>query len=397
MDYRQIQTRLNILDFLIIGGLTGGSYLGMVLRETGMSSMMLGTVLSINSLVALITPPFFGVIADKIGSPRKTMCITLAATCLVWLGIPFTMPVKIAAFPLVAVFVVIGAWVRSPVGSLTDSYLMEVQTSDSRIQYSAARKYGSLGYAIIALLSTPVMAALGVGSMFFLPLLILGPVILISRQVGDRRPARVGGGDGKNRLQLGRVFKSYYLVCHILCLMVVWMPFMLHGTLTPYLLADIGADSSLQGIAFGIRAFMEFPSFLLVPYLMRKYDPQKLLPICFCWYALECVVFSMISGVWGLYLTMACSGTVYAWIIGINVNYVHSLAPRGIESTVVTVNAAAMSLAGMLGNLLAGALVDGVGIRMTYVVVAAMVVLACGLMYYLAHRGRKKRIPLTVD
>ncbi|PWL44051.1 MFS transporter [Christensenella sp. MSJ-20] len=399
MNYKQVQTRLNILDFLIVGGLTGGSYLGMVLRAAGLSSMALGTVLSINSLMALLTPPLFGMIADKIGSPRKTMCITLALTCLVWLGIPLTLNVKIATFPVVVVFVICGAWVRSPVNSLTDSYLMQVQTADSRIVYSRARKYGSLGYAIIALLSTPLMAALGVGVMFYVPLLILGPVIVITRQVGDVKPkdAPDSGQGAKHKLQIGRAFKSYYLVCHIICLMVVWMPFMLHGTLVPFLLEAIHADSSLQGIAFGIRAFMEFPSFMLVPFLLRKYNPQKLLPLCFSYYAVECLVLAMTQQVWALYAIMVCSGTVFAMIIGVNINYVHSLAPRGLESTVVTVNAAAQSLAGVLGNLLAGALVDSVGIRMTYLIIAAMVVLASLMMYFLAGHGRKKGIPLNAE
>jgi PPP family 3-phenylpropionic acid transporter len=399
MNYKQIQTRLNILDFLIVGGLTGGSYLGMVLRTTGLSSMALGTVLSINSLMALITPPLFGMVADKIGSPRKTMCVMLALTCLVWLGIPITLNIKIATFPLVVVFVICGAWVRSPVGSLTDSYLMQVQAADSRIVYSRARKYGSLGYAIIALLSTPLMAALGVGVMFYIPLLILGPVILLTRQVGDFKPkeAAVHPGETKHKLQIGRAFKSYYLVCHILCLMVVWMPFMLHGTLVPYLLGEINADSSLQGIAFGIRAFMEFPSFMLVPFLLRKYNPQKLLPLCFSYYAFECLVLAMTHQVWALYAIMVCSGTVFAMIIGVNINYVHSLAPRGLESTVVTVNAAAQSLAGVLGNLLAGALVDSMGIRMTYIIIAVMVVLASLMMYFFARYGQKKGIPLKAE
>ena len=105
----------------------------------------------------------------------------------------------------------------------------------------------------------------------------------------------------------------------------------------------------------------------------------------------------MTQQVWALYAIMVCSGTVFAMIIGVNINYVHSLAPRGLESTVVTVNAAAQSLAGVLGNLLAGALVDSVGIRMTYLIIAAMVVLASLMMYCLAGHGRKKVIPLNAE
>ena len=105
----------------------------------------------------------------------------------------------------------------------------------------------------------------------------------------------------------------------------------------------------------------------------------------------------MTQQVWALYAIMVCSGTVFAMIIGVNINYVHRLAPRGLESTVVTVNAAAQSLAGVLGNLLAGALVDSVGIRMTYLIIAAMVVLASLMMYFLAGHGRKKGIPLNAE
>ncbi|MDL2225314.1 MFS transporter [Eubacteriales bacterium OttesenSCG-928-M02] len=394
MEYKKTQLRLNGLEFLVLAATSASSYLSVVLRGTGMTGTTVGMILSINAMIGMIAPPVFGLISDKIGSPRKTLAIAMVATATLWLGVPATMRIYLSGFPVVVGFILVGSFFRTPVGSLLDSWLMQVQEADSRISYAHARKYGSLGFAVMSMISTSIVANFGVGAAFFSMPILLIPILLLIRQIGDpdTEVAEQAQPEAREKLQVSRVFKNYYLMTHFLCLMVVWMPFMLHSLLLPELIGDIGKDRSLLGSVVGLRALMEVPAFMLVPYMLRRFDSRVVIPIGFLWYVLEYALLYFTRGLVPLYLIMMMSGTVFAIIVGVNMSYVHGLAPRGLKATVVTMNGAAMSLSGILANALGGKLLDTVGVRNTFLIVAGMVLVAVCLMVLFQYIGKKRNI-----
>ena len=86
------------------------------------------------------------------------------------------------------------------------------------------------------------------------------------------------------------------------------------------------------------------------------------------------------------------SGMVYAIMLSSSISYVHSMAPPGLNATVVTMNGAVMNLSSILGHLLVGALISGVGIRMCYTIIGAMTAFAAGMMVLFLLFGKKKQI-----
>ena len=398
LEYKKTQLRLNLLEFLVLASTSAASYLAMILGDSGLDSGQVGIILSINAFIGMVAPPVFGFIADKIGSPRKALSITLIMTAILWTGIPLSVGVKLGTFPLVVLFVLLGSLSRTPIGSLLDSWIMQVQESDPRILYARARKYGSLGFSVMAIVSTPIVAQFGEGAAFFTMPILLLPILFLARQVGDPSPQKAelpAGGDAVSKpkgLQISRIFKNYYLMTHFLCLMVTWMPFMLHSFLLPKLIADIGQNTSLLGTVVGIRALMEVPAFMLVPFLCRKFNPRIFIPLGFLWYVVEYLLLSVTRSIVPLYLIMMMSGTIFAFIVGVNMNYIHGLAPQGLKATVVTMNGAAMSLCGIVANPLAGYLLKAVGIRPSFTIIAGMVFLVVCLMALFQYIGKKRNI-----
>ena len=388
-EYRKTQIRLDLIEFCVLAGLSAGSYMGVVLRASGMDSLSVGTIMSANALIGLLMPPMFGMLSDKVGSPRKTMMVLLCATTLIWIGIPMTASVRIASIPLVVVFLLVGAVCQMPCGSLLDSWLMQIQESDPRIVYAHARKYGSLGFSLMAIAATFITGNFGPASIYLIMIAFLPIIYVLSKRVGDPAPIARSEEDA-HRLQLGRLFKNRDLMTHFLSLIIFWMPFALHNTLLPYLITDIGASPSLHGTVIGVRAFMEVPAFLLVPYFLRRFQPRALLPIAFLWYAIECVALSLSHSIPMLYLIMACSGSVFAVIVGVNIAYVHGLAPAGLKATAVTMNGAMMSCAGILGNLLSGYLVDRIGVRSCLLILCAMVLAVVALRVVMLVIGTRR-------
>ena len=115
----------------------------------------------------LIASAAVGMLADKIGV-RKTFCIALTGASIVWFFVPLSVGVKLGTLPLTVVLLLSGTFFRASHESLMDSWLMKIQDSEPSFNYSNTRKYGSLGYAAMAALSTPLAALLGTGAVFWL-------------------------------------------------------------------------------------------------------------------------------------------------------------------------------------------------------------------------------------
>ncbi|QWT55887.1 MFS transporter [Christensenella sp. MSJ-20] len=397
MEYKVTQRRLNLVEFLYMGSMIGSSYIAMILKNSGMDSVTVGSIQSALACIGMIAPPIAGMIADKIGSVRKTFTVAFTITAIFWLIIPISASIKIAGIPLMVFLLFVDAWSRLPVGSLMDSWLMEVQEAEPRIVYAHARKYGSLGYAFFSLISSLVVAWIAPQYIFyFLPICAI-PVLLLCRRIGQTEataaPAAAPKRDEpKQKLQVGRVFKKYYIMTYFACAIIVWMPFMCSYTMLPYLITDMGADNSMMGIVIGLRALMEVPAFMLVPIIGRRYSSKVVLPLCFAYYAIEQILCALIGGVWLLTGLLMISGMVYAIMLSNSISYVHSMAPPGLNATVVTMNGAVMNLSSILGHLLVGALISGVGIRMCYTIIGAMTAFAAGMMVLFLLFGKKKQI-----
>ncbi|MBE5780709.1 MAG: MFS transporter [Clostridiales bacterium] len=393
MDYKVKQRQLNMVEFLYMGSMIGSSYIAMILKGQGMDSVTVGSIQSALALIGLIAPPIAGMLADKMGSVRKMFVITFTVTAIFWLAMPTTAAIKLAGVPLMVFVLFVEAWIRLPIGSLMDGWLMDVQEKDNRIVYSAARKYGSLGYAIFSFLSSYVVAIVAPEYIYyFMPLCAL-PVLWLCKQLGD-------GGDvpkvkqQKEKLQIGRIFKKYYIMTYFLCSIVVWMPFMVSYTLLPYLISDMGGADTVMGIAIGLRALMEVPAYMLVPMISKRLSPRIVLPLCFAYYAVEQLLCSFLGGTTILIALLMVSGMVYAVMQATTVGYVHSMAPKGLGATVVTMNGAVMSLSSILGNLLCGVLIAAVGIRMCYVIIGGMTAVFAALFVLFLLIGKKKKIAL---
>ncbi|MDL2225313.1 MFS transporter [Eubacteriales bacterium OttesenSCG-928-M02] len=396
-EHKKTQLRINLLEFFYFAGTFAGSFFPTVLKTSGMDSVAVATVMSINASIGFVSPAIFALIADKIGSPRKTFFFTLVTTSILWLGIPISMNIKAGTFPVLVLFVLMGSFFRMPTGGLLDSWILQIQAARPKVIYAHARKYGSLGYAVMSMLSTLIVRWWGVGAIFYILILLVPLILFLGTKVGDP-PAKEGlatapAGE-RNKLELGRIFKNYSIITHVLCLVVTWMPFTLSYMMLPYLADAIGQDSSILGTLFGVRALIEVPAFMLVPLLARKFKPQMILPVCFGYYVVEEFLLAGTHTMGMLITIMMVSGLIYGIAVGTNINYVHSLAPPGLKTTVVTINAAANSAANIIGNQIVGQVIKHAGIRVCYMVIGSMTAVAVCMMILFFYIGKKRNMPL---
>lgn len=124
------------------------------LTSLGLNGMQIGTVYSLNSLIALVMVLTYGVVQDKLGMKRTLILIVSTIAALIG---PF---VQFIYAPLITHNLILGTIIGSLVlcaGYLSAISLVEAVTERySRhfgFEYGQSRAWGSLGYAIAVLLA----------------------------------------------------------------------------------------------------------------------------------------------------------------------------------------------------------------------------------------------------
>ena len=393
MEFKKKLLLINVQELRFYAGMVSLSFSAVILGETGMDGTAVGAAMSGISVVSMLTPPLFGMLADKIGV-RKTFCIALTGASIVWFFVPLSVGVKLGTLPLTVVLLLSGTFFRASHESLMDSWLMKIQDSEPSFNYSNTRKYGSLGYAAMAALSTPLAALLGTGAVFWLMPLFLIPILFLASRIGDPGPAVGKTAPSKakgEKLQLGRLFHSYDLMTYFACAIFMLMPFSGSGIQLQYLVGDIMGDKSMVGLLAGIKAGAEFFCFLLVPKVQKRVKPSVLICLVFGYYACEAFLLSTAHSIWVVIALMLSSGVAFAFMISTVINYIHSKAPEGLSSTVVTVNGAIMGVAGIIANNVCGILRDAAGVRTGYLVVGTVGICAVGLFILFQVLGKRLR------
>ncbi|MBE5780708.1 MAG: MFS transporter [Clostridiales bacterium] len=394
MEFKKKLFQINLMELLFYAGMVSISFLAVIFTEAGMDGTTVGIIMSAVSIVSMFAPPLFGVMADKFGV-RMTYCIAMIGASAFWLLVPFTITVKLGTIPLTVIWILTGTIFRSSHESLMDSWLMKIQDSEPSFNYSNTRKYGSLGYATMAVLSTPIAATFGTGAVFLLMPITLIPILFLAKRIGDPGPA-VGAKAAPakkkgEKLQLGRLFRSYPLMIFLFCVIFMRMPFSASSIQLQYLLKEITGDTSLVGLLAGIKAFLEFPCFILVPIIAKKVKPVILICAVFIYYGVEALLLGIAQDLWLVILLQMTSGVGFAIMLATVINYVHSLAPEGLSATAVTANTAVMGFSGILTNMICGVLRDTVGFRTGYFVVGAIGITAVGLFMVLQMFVKKKK------
>ncbi|MDD3244490.1 MAG: MFS transporter, partial [Eubacteriales bacterium] len=137
-------------------------------------------------------------------------------------------------------------------------------------------------------------------------------------------------------------------------------------------------------------ALLEIPMLLLLKPLRKKVPLYWLLIGCTCFYAIECSLYSLAGAFWQIVLISTFHGLGGGLYIASASNYVFTLAPDDLKATAQTLFASVISVSGIIGSLVGGALMDAIGVKAFYMT-SAVLCLVSGVLYALSFLlGRKK-------
>jgi len=352
------------IDFFYWAAMASTLYTTVYLQEQGFSALEIGSMSSAFTVIGIISPPLWGIASDKMRSVKKAFAICLAASAVFWFALPYGIRwlsplIVLLILPLYRFFV-------APTNALLDSWIVRQCSGAGTVGYGPIRLWGSVGYAIVAFAYAVILRKASINIVFFGYALLSIPCVLIAlktREAGDATPLRP---IPLREMQFGRIFKTAPLMAYLIFNMSLYTPIMSSFTFLPFLLQDVGEKGAYMGMIMCAEALLEVPLLFFSARLIKRFKITNLVLLCACVYTLEMSLYATCRASWQILLVKCLHGLSYGLYLGCMVQYLHKLAPKGLSATVQTLSGVSTGLAGILGNLAGGAIINAFGVRVFF-------------------------------
>ncbi len=346
-------------------------YLSLYYKQQGISSLEIGTLLSIGPVVSICIQPLWGIFSDLTGRRKLTLGIVVLGTAAVLVG--YRLGTGFGFFFLLSILL---STFSTSIVPLSDALTLEYANRHS-INYARIRIGGTIGYSIVVLAvggflkADPSMAflfgAVGYLLLFFLVLKI--PVEGVRSRSKKERQTDGASHDKKP----GHIFVDHSFIFILLCSFVIQVGMSFNGNFMGVYIGEMGYDQQLVGVANFISAASEIPILLAAGWIMKRFSAIQILLFSCVMMAVrmvlltgESVGFVVASQ---LLQSVTYMTTYYSCVMFISRNTYPDKRSQG-QSLLAMVQGGFGSVA---GSLLGGAVIDQLGIRVSYWAMSAFV------------------------
>ena len=265
-------------------------------------------------------------------------------------------------------------------------------------QYDLVRCAGSVGWAVANIGVIFLVAKTGYGMTFRIaPLCLIPLLILVLTNHDESAPSDGRKSLTLRELQVGSLFKSYRYICFLVLVLCLAMANNSAFNFIPYLMKNLGLDTTKYGLVSAWRALTEIPALLICRKLRNKVPLQYLIITASCLCLAEKFISPMATSLYGLVLSNSFQGLGNGMFMSACVNYIYILAPGQLKATAQTVYKGTICLANILGNLIFGMLVGRIGISRVYDVCGYTITIGVALFVFLLFIGLKQNKPKSAD
>lgn len=370
------QTLLKTFYFLFSLSIGSFQFLNLYYVNVGLTVSQVGILFAIGPLVMIIAQPLWGMLTDYWNSPRLTLLIMTLGTAAIALFFPFSYEFKSLLFLNIIYF-----FFQSSVQPVADGTAMAVLKD--RKDFGKIRLWGSFGYAVGVLIVGEVLELLGLHVMFILHscfvVIALFFALKLPVKMADKRRFRIYEAIG--------LFKNPAFVLFLMFSFFVHLTVHANNAYYGIHLENLGATVSLVGVALMIKSILEIPFFAMSGTLMRRFSYRILLSSVAIIYAVRWIILGYSDTLQVLVWSQVLLSLSFSIQYFVSAAYVDDITPERYRATGQTFYwAVSFGLGGLVGNLLAGWLLNTVEIHEMYQI-ATIVSLAS--VVFLWVRGKK--------
>ncbi len=346
------------------------------LGERGLSSGLIGTLVSFMTFSGILGQFFWGRVCDRLQTVKRVFigCIGLLAVIIFFFPAYLISPVVLGA----ALSLIGFLWAAQP--SIIDSWTVETSPQLAR-SYGFTRSFGSVGFALLASVFGRFIAAYGWNVMFYSFAVLAGITIAIASTIED------GYAGSRTRptvkADVGQLLRNPDYILLLLAATVIFIGHQSTMIFLPDILRNVGGSPVDQGTAMSVSAISEMPAFLLSVWFLPRFRPQGLLVFAALFYVLRIYTLSAApSPQWVIYAGLFQSMS-FGVFLPTMVYYVKQIAPDGLKTTAQTIATGCyFGIGGVLGSILGGRAIDVWGVETMMLGALTLSILGSGLFVY---------------
>jgi len=260
-------------------------YIPYLNQVVGLSLTEIGKVVSIGALFAIFSQLILVNKLSRSKNKKKFIIIHLAAVIFMIVLLMYISKNSIYFFAILYGLII------QTIGTVYEIYVEELSVKQ-RMEYSQIRKWGSIGFGCIVILSGIIISKYGFRTVHLMGILMMIIVILIITVKFKNLESR----NKRNTTKLIDVLKNRNaLILGGINLLAIGTYNAIEFAYSAYLVEIVGnanLANSLYSKSIGMRVFIEFISFMFVGRIFRKGNYKKYLIIAFSIAALRILLFS---------------------------------------------------------------------------------------------------------
>jgi len=256
-------TTLKAFNFFLYGTIAIlTAFFPVYFEEIGLSKVEIGMVMAVGPFISIFANPFWGYWSDRLQNVKRILTILLIGNMLVTIVV-----FQLREFVIIFLVMLVFFFFNTPTFSQSNSLILNA-IEGTKFKFGAFRWWGSLGWALIAVLAGPVIAKTGITNLWIL----YGSMMIISLFFTAGLPrGKVTSKPVKERQSYWEVISANKLFFVFVVLgVLISVPNSINNTFSSLYITSLGGSKQLIGWSAFLAAIFEIPVFLLLDKYLKK-------------------------------------------------------------------------------------------------------------------------------
>ncbi|MFD2115625.1 MFS transporter [Paenibacillus yanchengensis] len=328
-------------------------FLPIYFQNIGFTNLQIGLLMSMGPMISIVANPFWGYWSDRTQNTRLILLIMLTGN-IILSQIYF----QLSDFVLILIVMIIFYSFQTALNPLTSSLIFQT-IQGTPYSFGTFRLWGSLGFAIIILIASPVIQWLGVENLGYL----YGVFVLITLLLGFKLPKKrkqisAKKGIGKDMFSL---LTQPVFILFLIFVVLLSIPNAMNSTFIAVFITELGGSEVSIGWSWFIAAIIEIPIFLLLDrYLQTSARIMfGLMVVVGLLYTLRWILMAISTAPIHIMFIQVFHSFTFGITMYTVTQLCNYLVPKHLRTSGQALNGLFMAgISGMVGGLLGGQLFD---------------------------------------
>ncbi|MFD0674311.1 MFS transporter [Cohnella sp. GCM10027633] len=355
------------------------AYFPLYFESLGFTKFQIGAVYSIGPMLSIASNIIVGIVSDRSQNLRRVLSILFVGQIL---GLALLLPQK--EFGIMAGIMAFFYLCQTPMNAMMDSITLLAAQQMNR-SFPSIRMFGSLGYAVCAVLFGYILKHYGSDQTLVIGLVVVASSLVLSLFLGNfqasLRKFEFGGLLG--------IFKERETIAFFVMIMLVSIAHRINEGFLSLAMRELGADDSVIGLASLASSVSEIPVFFLLAKYGHKFRELPLLAIASVMYVVRLGLLSFADEPWMMVALQTMHSVTFGIFYITALRFLQIVIPDEFRSSGQAVFAVVWSgLAGVAAGTLGGWLIDAIGFASAFRLGAVFALLGATGFFFMHVRKR---------